>query len=163
MSNFDKPSNDIEQAIEGVLHAPDGDPEGAVRRTVLTAFARATLVVLLRPVPEDRQDGESDEFYPVHVSDGPDTGQPMLAVFSSQERAQAFLDDLPSAQAASKDSELREITGPQALMGTLHGAGLIINPTQALSFRMNPALVDILRADVASAAGKAQQEQADAD
>lgn len=159
MSDFDTPANELETAIEGVSRAPDGDPEGSARREVLGAFAMATLTVVLRPNPGEPGNGNRDLF-PVHVSDGPDTEQPMLAVFSNQERARDFLES-ESMQEVAAGCELREVAGPQAVLAAVRGAGLIVNPNQPLGFRMRPELVDALRDDVASAVGQMQQEHND--
>ncbi|MHB1544524.1 MAG: SseB family protein [Gammaproteobacteria bacterium] len=74
------------------------------------------------------------------VSDGPNLDQPMLAIFTSEERAVRF-------QRAHENSlpNVVAVEAPFAILCVREGAGIIINPNQSPGFRIGPEAAQMLR------------------
>jgi hypothetical protein len=118
--------------------------EAESRGRALVAFVKARVWVL-----SDRDPGPDPETLKAAqlslVSDGPNQKQAMLAVFSSPERAGRFLADHGGAP------HVIPVEGPFAVLAVPAGAGIIINPNQAPSFRIGPEAVDYLKEEMAHA------------
>jgi hypothetical protein len=125
-----------EESFEELLARPSEDFES--RRTLLRAFIYARVHVLtdreVRPGTNDLYEARM-----TLVSDGPNSEQPMLAVFSSEERARAF------QESTGGEPHRTEIDAVFALVCTPEKAGIIVNPNQTPNFRLAPELVAMLR------------------
>lgn len=137
------------ESLETLLGSRAEDFES--RRTLLRAFVYARVYVLadreIRPLTRDIH-----EAHMTLVSDGPNKEQPMLAVFSTRERAERFL------QETGGGPHLSEIDSVFALVCTPEKAGIIINPNQAENFRLAPELVAMLRERIDSLRGRGPAE-----
>lgn len=148
----DSPATDLERAIAAFADAGD-DHDGQARRDVLAGLSASKVFTLFaEPVPEQAEPGSRIRL--CMVSDGPDTGQPMVAVFTGQERAEEFM------QQHGMQQHHGEVPGLWAILATAPTAGLLINPNQSLSFRIAPELARFLREDAASVAAERTQETA---
>lgn len=149
-------ATDLENALAAYAEAGD-DHDGQARRNVLASLSAARVTALLaEPMPEAPQPGARIQVRV--VSDGPDTGQPMVAVFTSRERAEDF------AGQFGTDHHLGEVTGLWAILATAPKAGLLINPNQSPGFRIAPELAAFLREEIRSAATeKARHETGELD
>ncbi len=144
MSDFDQPTNELEYALAGVRDAGE-DTDGKARREVLRCLALHPVVIILnQPVTADSPLDMHGE--PAFVSNGEDMDQPMLALFSSVERAQRYVDEQePNARYPT------EVPGPRALLAVPDGVGIRINPNQEPGFVMLPSLAERLRNDIKEA------------
>lgn len=143
MNDFETPQNELEHAIAAVA-AADEDPDGNARRAVFLALVTNQVTVMLPDLTADGTPPENPQ--PLFVSDGPNLEQPMLAAFSSPERARDF-------QAKNGGEALTvEISGTQLILGTPAGSGIMLNPNQALGFRILPELAKVIREDVMASA-----------
>ncbi len=142
----DSPVTDLERAIAEFADAGD-DHEGWARRNVLAHLSASRVFALfVEPMPKEAPPGSRIQLQ--MVSDGPDTGQPMVAVFTASERAEDFM------QQHDMQRHYDEVPGLWAILATAPAAGLLINPNQSLSFRIAPELARFLREDAASAAAE---------
>jgi SseB protein N-terminal domain len=107
-------------------------------RKVLLQFVSSRVMVMMDKV----WDGVSypeDGTRMMFVSDGPDSKQPMLAVFTNAGFTQKFVsDNNPFCHVVEVDARF-------AIVGLSAGAGIIINPNADLSFRIDPSIANILR------------------
>ena len=130
------PSPFPDASFEELLAQPAEDFES--RRKLLQAFIHARVHVLtdreVRPGTNDLYEARMSL-----VSDGPNTAQPMLAVFSNAERARLF------QESTGGEPHRTEIDAVFALACTPENAGIIVNPNQTPNFRLAPELVAILR------------------
>lgn len=152
MSDFDEPQNELERAIAESAVADD-DPEFTARRGVIVALATNTVTVMLAE-PWDGTASPETGPRPMFVSDGPDRNQPMLAVFTSTERARDFQSSHGGAEHPS------DVPAAWAILAAPEGTGIMINPNQALGFRVAPDTVTVLRRDVAAAIERARAKAA---
>jgi len=144
-------ATELENAIAAYADAGD-DHDGQARRDVLARLSAAQVTTLLsEPAPETPQPGSRVQV--CVVSDGPDTGQPMVAVFTSRERAEDFVRQHGGGQ------HLGEVSGLWAILATAPRAGLLINPNQSPGFRVAPELAEFLREDIQRAASEKMQPQ----
>lgn len=148
-NDFATPKNELERAIAAVAEAGE-DPDYSARRAVIARLATCPVTVMLAE-PWDGTSAPESGPRPMLVSDGPNREQPMLAVFTQQERARDFQARHGGAEHPS------EVPGPWAILATPEKAGIMINPNQELGFRMGPELLDVLRTDVAQAIEKARE------
>ncbi|MGH8225242.1 MAG: SseB family protein [Gammaproteobacteria bacterium] len=144
MDDFETPQNELERAIAAVVAVGDDDPEGNARRAVFVALATHTVSVLMPELGDDDSPPENPQ--PLFVSDGPNVEQPMLAAFTRSERAQDF-----QTQQGAKALAV-EINGTQLILGTPEDVGILLNPNQALGFRILPELTKAIRDDVLESA-----------
>jgi hypothetical protein len=125
-----------DESFEDLLARPAEDYES--RKTLLRSFIQARVYVLtdrpVRPATNDLYEARMSL-----VSDGPNTAQPMLAVFSNEDRARRF------QEVTGGERHRTEIDAVFALACTPAGAGLIVNPNQTPNFRLAPELVALLR------------------
>lgn len=149
----DSSITDLERAIADFADAGD-DHEGQARRNVLAQLSASRVFTLFaEPVPKEAPPGSRIQLQ--MVSDGPDTGQPMVAVFTSSQRAEDFM------QQQGMQRHRDEVPGLWAILATAPSAGLLINPNQPLSFRIAPELARFLREDAASAAAERAEQSGD--
>lgn len=153
MNEFEEPVNELERAISAAASADDA-PEYPSRRQVLVALATNPITVMLAE-PWDGTTTPENDPQPMLVSDGPNREQPMLAIFSSLERARDFQSRHGGAEYPS------EVPAPVAILATPEGAGIMINPNQPLGFRLAPETAALLRRDVAAAIERAQAKAAE--
>ncbi len=143
------PSPHPDASFDELLARPAEDFEA--RRTLLQAFIYARVHVLtdreIRPLTRDIHEARM-----TLVSDGPNKEQPMLAVFSTRDRAERFL------QETGGGPHLSEIDSVFALVCTPEKAGIIINPNQTPNFRLAPELVAMLRERIDSLRGRGPAE-----
>jgi len=151
MSGPEHPRNTLEQAIAAFADAGE-DPEAAARGQVFACLAAGTLALLSSDPPS--ADGRpASGSRPMLVSDGPDTGQPMLAVFSTRERAEAF------HRTEGGYEYPVEVPGLWAVLATPAESGIVVNPNQSLAFRIPPHVAALLREDAAATLSEAQTRQ----
>lgn len=144
-------ATDLENAIAAYAAAGD-DHDGQARRNVFAHLVTARVTTLFaEPVPEEPRQGSRIQI--CVVSDGPDTGQPMVAVFTSRERAEDFVSQHEGERYPG------EVSGLWAILATAPGAGLLINPNQPAGFRIAPELAKLLREDIRQAATDKSQQQ----
>lgn len=108
------------------------------RRAILAKFAKSRVVVVL-DTPWDGVSLPSTSMRLLFVSDGPNEKQAMLAVFTSEQRAEEF---------PKQDSPFRhavEVDAAWAFLGVPPGAGILINPNTTPGFRITPELAAQLR------------------
>jgi|GEM_PF-5919911 len=133
----------LEEALATVMD--DDSPEN--RAAVLLGFATSPVTVML----DQPWDGESlpdaDTRF-LLVSDGADADQPMLAVFSTGERAQRFRD---AAQLGGEFEHVVEVSGSWSLLSVTNGMGVMIDPNLDSAFRIGPEMAEKLRDDVQEA------------
>lgn len=133
MTDFEQAQNELERCIAAL--PPDRDAaDYDARRKVIVALATEEVTVVLAE-PWDGESAPETGPRPMLVSDGPDTEQPMLAVFSRAERAREFEREHGGGGHPSA------VPGPWAILAARAGAGIIINPNQALGFRVAPSVV----------------------
>ena len=125
-----------DESFEELLARPAEDFES--RRALLRAFIYARVHVLtdreIRPGTADLYEARMSL-----VSDGPNTEQPMLAVFSSAEHARLF------QESTGGEPHRTEIDAVFAIACTPEKAGIIVNPNRMPNFRLAPELVAMLR------------------
>jgi len=103
------------------------------RRAILAKLVQSRVVVIL-DTPWDGLALPSTSMRLLFVSDGSNEQQPMLALFTSKERAeQSCKDDSPYRYAV-------EVDAAWALLGITQGAGIMINPNTNPGFRITPEL-----------------------
>ncbi|MDE2091840.1 MAG: SseB family protein [Gammaproteobacteria bacterium] len=130
----DKPApGDLELTIKNADHS---DSESL--RNVLLQFVTSRVTVLMdKPWDGIAQPQEGTRM--MFVSDGPNSQQPMLAVFTGPGFTEKFIsDDNPFHHVVEVDARF-------AIVGLSAGAGIIINPNAIPSFRIDPSLGKILR------------------
>lgn len=149
MADFEQAQNELERAIAATAAADDA-PEYPSRRAVLIALATNDVTVLLAE-PWDGSATPAAKPQSMLVSDGADREQPMLAIFTSSERARAFQVRFGGGEHPC------DVPGPWAVLATPQDAGIMINPNQPLGFRIAPATVKTLRNDVATAIERARR------
>jgi hypothetical protein len=154
MVDFDQPTNELERALAGVCDAGE-DTDGKARREVLRCLALYPVVIILnQPVTVNSPLDMRGE--PAFVSNGEDMDQPMLALFSSVERAQRHVDE------QGLDARYpTEVPGPRALLAVSDGVGVRINPNQELGFVILPSLAERLRDDIKEALERHQDHTPD--
>lgn len=133
------PANDLEEAIFAVAESSPDDVER--RRDVIAKLAQARVAVLL----DQPWNGTSmpDESLRLQlVSDGPNQKQAMLAVFSTQERAEEFHREYGGYD------HVTVVDAAWALLGVAEGDGVMVNPNQEISFRVDPQVAALLRGTV---------------
>lgn len=122
----------LEQALQGFEDSVEG------RKAVLEKFM-ATRVWVLLDKPWDGRSLPSTDTRLLFVSDGENTDQAMLAVFTDQARAEAVMADMGDFRNPV------EVDSQWALLGVVPSAGVRINPNSEPSFRILPELVVELR------------------
>lgn len=153
MQDFSQPTNELERALARVRDAGD-DLDGSARQETLRQLALNSVVVLIDQLitPESPPDLGGR---PMFVSNGEDREQAMLAIFSTTERAQAYLETL--------SPEIPyypfEVPGPRALLAVADDTGIRVNPNQELGFVILPDLAKLLKQDVQAAMERTQQRQ----
>lgn len=108
------------------------------KRAVLDALMRSRVTVLLDR-PWDGRTLPSTEMQMLFVTDGGNTEQPMLALFSSDSRAGEFIPD------AGVHRHPVSVDAAWALLGVPAGAGIMLNPNQIPNFRIGVEVVNVLR------------------
>ena len=108
------------------------------RRALLTTLLQSKVVVVM-DMPWDGRSLPSTSAHMLFVSDGEDTQQAMLAVFTGQQQAAAFL------VAGSPFKHPVEVDMLWALLGLPKEAGIRLNPNSAPGFRITPDLAAQLR------------------
>ena len=108
------------------------------RRALLTTLLQSKVYVVL-DMPWDGRSLPSTSAHMLFVSDGENTQQAMLAVFTGQPQAAAF----PVADSAFKHPV--EVDMLWALLGLPKEAGIMLNPNAGPSFRITPDLGAQLR------------------
>lgn len=150
MAEFKEPDNDIERAIAAAGTREEDDPDGSKRRKVLAALAMNPVVILLQNPLEGEELPKSAE-QAMFVSDGKNTEQPMLATFTSAERALDFV------RVHGGFENPCSVPGPWAIANLADTIGMRINPNQELGFRIMPDLAKQLKADIAEAMDRARE------
>ncbi len=146
---------DLEQAI---IEADQQEtPER--RRQVLVSLATSTVTVILDR-PWDRQSLPDPATRFLMVSDGADTEQHMVALFTTPARASSFLDGLDTR---GEFDHPTEVPGAWSLLGVPEGAGVFINPNQPPAFRIGREVAAQLRSDVQDAMERAASRGRGAD
>ncbi|HVC37905.1 MAG TPA: SseB family protein [Gammaproteobacteria bacterium] len=126
-------TGDLELAIKNADHS---DSE-SLRKVLLQLVA--SRIIVLMDKPWDGVARPQDGIRMMFVSDGPNSEQPMLAVFTGLGFTDKFIaDDNPFSHAVEVDARF-------AIVGLSAGAGIIINPNAIPSFRVDPALAKILQ------------------
>ncbi|HKV97071.1 MAG TPA: SseB family protein [Gammaproteobacteria bacterium] len=124
-------------ALESALLITADNLEG--RRKILQLLFDARVYVVLDQ-PWDGRALPSTDMHLLLVSDGKNSQQAMLALFTSREKCTAVpkgdsLFDYPV-----------EVDAKWALLGVPEGAGILVNPNSAPAFRVTPELAAELRA-----------------
>ncbi len=131
--NINTEAVSLEQALESFEDNLES------RRAILAKLVQSRVVVIL-DTPWDGLSLPSTSMRLLFVSDGSNEQQPMLALFTSKDRAeQSRKDDSPYRHAV-------EVDAAWALLGVAQGAGIIINPNTTPGFRITPELAAQLRA-----------------
>lgn len=149
------PATGSPQHLEQALAAANADATNPQRGVdVLLAYATGRVAVVLDRPWEGSGSGTapSPDTRFLMVSDGPDTEKPMMAVFSSLDRARRCLDELPDH--GDFDYPV-EVHGGWSLLGLPEGAGVFINPNQQPAYRISAETAVQMRADVKAALDKA--------
>lgn len=123
-------------ALETALSAFEDSVDN--RRNLLTLLLKSKVVVVL-DTPWDGRSLPSTSAHMLFVSDGENTQQAMLAVFTGQERAEAF----PTAGSPFKHPVVVDMLW--ALLGLPKEAGIMLNPNSGPAFRITPELGAELR------------------
>ncbi|MDN5864688.1 MAG: hypothetical protein L0I62_05665 [Gammaproteobacteria bacterium] len=144
------PENDIERALADIGASEADDPDGSKRRAVLTQLALNQVALLFRE-PWEGSALPDNSAEPMYVSDGENSEQPMLALFTSAERAVDFEREHDGFENPTV------VPGPWAIGSLVQGAGVRVNPNQTLGFRIVPELARLLRDNIAEAAERAQE------
>lgn len=135
----ESPTNELEEAISAVLNSSPDEVE--LRRDAISTLAQSRVAVLLDQ-PWDGQSMPDESMRLQLVSDGPNQQQAMLAVFSSQDRAEQFQREHGGFSHATM------VDAAWALLGVAKGDGVMVNPNQEISFRVDPQIAEILRSTV---------------
>ena len=123
------------------------DDTVANRSAVLAALATSAVTVILDQPWDGASLPELDTRF-LLVSDGNNTEQPMLAIFSTRDCAQRFRHDV---DLGNEFEHLVEVSGSWSLLGVTEGVGVMIDPNQSTAFRITPELAAELRNDVREA------------
>lgn len=126
-------------ALEEVLasfHAGDAEAVEFVEALM------STRAYVLMNYPWDEQNALHPETRMLLVTDGDAHDKPLLALFTSPERAAEFLARAPQFPHAVK------VDVPWAVLGTQDGCGIVLNPNSDLSFRIPPEGAAELRQQV---------------
>lgn len=150
MAESPAPENEIESAIAAIGNSETDDPDGSKRRAVLAQLAMNPVIVLLRE-PWEGADVPDQNAELMYVSDGDNTDQPMLALFTSAERALQF----DREHGGFKNP--CTVPGPWAIGNVADKAGVMVNPNQSLAFRIIPELVTVLQDDITTAIKRARE------
>lgn len=124
--------NILEKALE------EGSNELESKRTILDALVKSRITVMLDH-PWDGKTLPRTSMQMLFVTDGTNTEQAMLAVFTNEERANEFI---PSAGPHKFPVTVDALW---ALLGVPQGAGVMINPNQVPNFRISVEVATILR------------------
>lgn len=145
------PTNELETALAKVQ--ADGDlADWETRREVVRQLIFNTVHVIVdQPVSEDTE--PTIKGTPTFVSNGDDEEQAMLAIFTTRERALAYL-----AEQKIEGRYPIEVPGPRALIAIPEGVGLRINPNQQLGFVIMPAFARQLSRDIQEVLEKTQSQ-----
>jgi hypothetical protein len=129
--------NTEDLSLEKTLETLEDNLES--RRAALSKLIQSRVVVML-DTAWDGTSLPSTSMRLLHVSDGGNERQPMLALFTSEARTAEFRkDESPFRYAV-------EVDAAWALLGVPEGAGIMINPNTAPGFRITPELAAQLRA-----------------
>lgn len=123
--------------LENALLTIEDNLEG--RRKILQLLFDARVFVVLDQ-PWDGRALPSTDMHLLLVSDGKNSQQAMLALFTSREKCAA----VPKGD--SLFNYPVEVDGKWALLGVPEGAGILVNPNTAPAFRVTPQLAAELRA-----------------
>lgn len=123
--------------LESALLTTEDNLEG--RRKILQLLFDARVYVVLDQ-PWDGRSLPSTEMHLLLVSDGKNSQQPMLALFTSREKCEA----VPKGDSLFEHPV--EVDGKWALLGVPENAGILVNPNSAPAFRVTPQLAAELKA-----------------
>lgn len=157
MTSSENSADTHESALGAALATTQQDDSVANRSAVLVALATSPVTVILDQ-PWDGVSLPDPDTRFLLVSDGKDTAQPMLAIFSDQDSAQRFRQDVGLG---SEFEHLVEVSGSWSLLGVAEGMGVMINPNQSTAFRITPELAAQLRSDVEEAMARVSAQQDD--
>ncbi|MBU6470624.1 MAG: SseB family protein [Gammaproteobacteria bacterium] len=124
-------------SLETALLTTEDNLEG--RRKILQLLFDARVYVVLDQ-PWDGRTLPSTDMHLLLVSDGKNSQQAMLALFTSREKCAA----VPKGD--SLFDHPVEVDAKWALLGVPEGAGILVNPNSAPAFRVTPELAAELRA-----------------
>lgn len=145
------PANDLERALFRV-QAEGDEASWDSKGEVLRQLALNPVYVIV----DQSLDGTPDadiKGTPAFVSNGEDLEQAMLAIFSSAEKAQAYL-----AQEQMEGRHPLEVPGPRALLAVPDGIGIRVNPNLEPGFVILPTLAERLRDDVKQALNRQKSD-----
>lgn len=140
-SHTQRPS--LVEALETVT--AEDSPEN--RADVLIGLAISPVTVMLDQ-PWDGVSLPAADTRFLLVSDGADAEQPMLALFSTGERARQFREQ---AGMGKEFENLVEVSGSWSLLGVSDGMGVMVDPNLESAFRIGPDIAAKLRNDVEEA------------
>lgn len=147
MTTSDNSADTRQSDLVAALTAIGEDDTVANRSAVLVALATSSVTVILDQPWDGVSLPDLDTQF-LLVSDGDNTEQPMLAIFSSRDSAQRFSHDV---DLGNMFEHLVEVSGSWSLLGVREGIGVMIDPNQSTAFRITPELAASLREDVAEA------------
>lgn len=124
-------------ALESALLTTEDNVEG--RRNILTQLFSSRVYVVLDQNWDGRSSLPNLDTHVLLVSDGQNTRQPMLALFTSADKVAA----IPLTDTQFKYPV--EVDAAWALLGIPKNAGVLINPNSAPGFRMLPGLAAEMR------------------
>lgn len=147
MTTSENSVDSYQSDLVGALTTIKEDDSIANRSAVLVALATGSVTVILDR-PWDGASLPKPDTRFLLVSDGENTEQPMLAIFSDRDRAQRFRQDVGLG---NEFEHLVEVSGSWSLLGVTEGTGVMIDPNQSTAFRIAPELAAQLRSDVEEA------------
>lgn len=146
-------------ALEDAIAEAERDPSEKNRFEVLRAYAVGRIAVILDRAWDGESLPDSSTRF-LMVSDGSDTTQPMLAVFTGIERARRYLEQLGDRAGFDHPTT---VAGGWSLMGLPEGAGVFVNPNQQPAFRIGPDAAARLREAVKDTMDRVLARQAGGD
>ena len=147
MTTSDNSADTNQPDLVAALAAIEQDDTVANRSAVLVALATSPVTVILDQPWDGASLPDPDTRF-LLVSDGKNTEQAMLAIFSNHDRAQRFSHDV---DLGNEFEHLVEVSGSWSLLGVTEGTGVMIDPNQPTAFRITPELAAQLRNDVREA------------
>lgn len=140
MEDQPTPANDLEKALTQVQNEGDEVTWNSKTEVLRQLALNTVYLVVDQPLGENPE--PETKGTPAFVSNGDDMEQPMLAIFSTEERASHYI------QQQAEERHPIAVAGPRALLAVPDGVGIRINPNQEPGFAILPALAERLRDDV---------------
>lgn len=131
------PPNPSPSKLEEALSIATENDEQSIRK-LLRAFVLSRVFVRL-DLPWDAKSLPRSDMRLLFVSDGANTQQPMLAVFSTEAHSRVYGDEV------APFNFVAEVDSAWACLGVPENAGIMINPNSVPNFRIGPEVARVLR------------------